>query len=246
MNRYYYDLHVHSCLSPCADNDMTPNNIAGMATLCGLQIVALTDHNTTKNCPAFFTAAKRHGIIPIAGMELTTAEDIHLVCLFERLEDACRFGDAVEQRRILLPNRPDIFGEQLITDGEDEVVGEEDALLSNATTISVDEAPCLVHEYGGVCFPAHVDREANGLIATLGDFPAVHAFDGAELHDPRREEEYRARFTALRSIPLIFGSDAHYLWDIREAECYYDLEDEPYSSDFVRAQLFRAWKGDLS
>ena len=83
MNRYYYDLHIHSCLSPCGDNDNTPNNIAGMATLCGLNIVALTDHNSCKNCPAFFAAAKKYGIIPIAGMELTTSEDIHIVCLFE-------------------------------------------------------------------------------------------------------------------------------------------------------------------
>ena len=244
MNRYYYDLHVHSCLSPCADNDMTPNNIAGMATLGGLQIVALTDHNTVKNCPAFFTAAKRHGIIPIAGMELTTAEDIHLVCLFEHLEDACRFGEAVEERRILLPNRTDIFGEQFIMDGEDEIVGEEENLLSNATTITVDEAPRLVHAFGGVCFPAHIDREANGLISTLGDFPIEHEFDGAELHDVRRTEEYRARYRALANIPIVSGSDAHYLWDIREAECYYDLEDEPYSGEYVRAQLFQRWKGE--
>ncbi|MBR4768186.1 MAG: PHP domain-containing protein, partial [Lachnospiraceae bacterium] len=73
MNRFTYDLHVHSCLSPCADNDNTPNNLAGMATLNHIEIMALTDHNTTKNCPAFFEAAKRYGIIPVPGMELTTA-----------------------------------------------------------------------------------------------------------------------------------------------------------------------------
>ena len=97
MNRYYYDFHIHSCLSPCADNDMTPGNIAGMAALAGLQIVALTDHNSCRNCPAFFAAAKKYGIIPIAGMELTTAEDIHVVCLFERLDDALRFNDEVDR-----------------------------------------------------------------------------------------------------------------------------------------------------
>ena len=85
MKSYYYDLHMHSCLSPCADDDNTPANIAGMATLAGLEIVALTDHNTTANCPAFFEAAKKLGLIPIAGMELTTSEDIHVVCLFEYL-----------------------------------------------------------------------------------------------------------------------------------------------------------------
>ncbi len=86
MNRYFYDFHLHSCISPCADNDMTPSNIAGMASLVGLNILALTDHNSVKNTPAFYEACKRFGIIPIAGMELTTAEEIHVVCLFETLE----------------------------------------------------------------------------------------------------------------------------------------------------------------
>ena len=125
MNRYYYDFHIHSCLSPCADNDMTPNSIAGMAALAGLNLVALTDHNSCRNCPAFFAAAKRYGIIPIAGMELTTAEDIHMVCLFESLEDALAFGEAVDRRRIRIPNRTDIFGDQLLVDENDEVRGNE-------------------------------------------------------------------------------------------------------------------------
>ena len=94
MSRYTYDLHVHSCLSPCADNDNTPNNLAGMAVLNNIQILALTDHNSCRNCPAFFTACKRYGIIPIPGMELTTSEDIHVVCLFPELEDALE--DALE------------------------------------------------------------------------------------------------------------------------------------------------------
>ena len=122
LNKYYYDLHIHSCLSPCGDNDSTPNNIAGMATLCGLNIVALTDHNTCKNCPAFFAAAKKYGIIPIAGMELTTSEDIHVVCLFEELSDALLFDAFVENNRIKVKNRPDIFGEQIVLDENDEPV----------------------------------------------------------------------------------------------------------------------------
>ena len=85
MKRYYYDLHIHSCLSPCADDENTPNNVAGIASLSGLNIIALTDHNSTANCPAFFAACERFGITPIAGMELTTSEDIHVVCLFEEL-----------------------------------------------------------------------------------------------------------------------------------------------------------------
>lgn len=222
---------------------MTPNNIAGMATLCGLQIVALTDHNTTKNCPAFFAAAKRQGIIPVAGMELTTAEDIHVVCLFEHLEDAMRFGDAVDARRIRIANRADVFGDQLVMDAMDEVVATEPDLLSNATDITVDEAPELVHNFGGVCIAAHIDREANGIVSTLGAFPEEHAFDGAELHDAQKTDAYRQRFPVLEGLLTVTGSDAHYLWDIREKEAYFELEDEPYSGDFVRQQLFLILKG---
>ena len=97
MNRYYYDFHIHSCLSPCGDDDMTPANIVGTATLAGLNIVALTDHNTAKNCPAFFKFAKKCGIVAVAGMELTTSEDIHIICLFEKLDDAMSFDKEIEK-----------------------------------------------------------------------------------------------------------------------------------------------------
>lgn len=244
MNRYYYDFHIHSCLSPCAENDMTPNNIAGMAALAGLNLVALTDHNSCRNCPAFFAAAKKQGIIPIAGMELTTAEDIHVVCLFEHLEDALAFGEEVEQKRIRIKNRVDIFGEQLILDGEDKLVGTEEFLLSNATEITVEQAPTLVKKHGGICFPAHVDREANGIIATLGTFPETPAFSWAEFHDAARIEPYRQTYPRLVGVRAVVGSDAHYLWDIRDAEQYFELDDEPYSGDLVRARLFCKLRGE--
>ena len=137
MPKYYYDLHTHSCLSPCGDEDNTPNNIAGMASISEIDIVALTDHNSSKNCAAFYTAAEKYGIIPVAGMELTTAEDIHVVCLFENLADALDFDKYVENNRYLIKNKPEFFGEQLILDGEDNVIGNEENLLTNATFISI-------------------------------------------------------------------------------------------------------------
>ena len=238
MNRYFYDFHIHSCLSPCADNDMTPNNIAGMSVLAGLQIVALTDHNTCKNCPAFFEAAKKNGLIPIAGMELTTAEDIHLVCLFEELNEAMSFSDDVHTHRCLIKNRTDIFGDQFITDGDDNIIGTDEYLLSNATDLTIEDAAELVKQYNGVCFPAHVDRESNGVIAILGSFPDDPHFDCAEFHDSDKQAEYAEKYTNLKDKVLLTSSDAHYLWDIRDKEAYFELEDEPYSSVFVRHKLF--------
>ncbi len=236
MSRYYYDLHIHSCLSPCGDNDNTPNNIVGMGVLNGLQIMALTDHNTCRNCPAFFEAAKRQGIIPIPGMELTTAEDIHMVCLFPTLEQAMEFDRAIQERRILIPNRTDIFGDQYVMDGQDEIVDIEPHLLSNATTVSVEEAPVLTERYGGVCYPAHIDRQANGIIATLGFLPPDMHFPTVELHDGEKEAEYRRQHIGA-ATRVVVGSDAHVLWDIREKDAWLEIPDEPYSSALVRANL---------
>ena len=239
MNKYFYDFHIHSCLSPCADNDMTPNNIAGMAVLAGLNIVALTDHNSAKNCPAFFKAAKKNGIIPVAGMELTTAEDIHLVCLFEHLEAALEFDNFVSSHRILVPNRVDIFGEQLILDENDETIGVDDYFLPNATDIMIDDAPRLVREYAGICYPAHIDREANGVISTLGIFPDAPLFKCAEFYDPQKKEEYLERYPEVKKRKILVSSDAHYLWDIRDKSAFLEIEDEPYSSALVRKELFK-------
>lgn len=238
MMRYTYDLHNHSCLSPCADNDNTPNNIAGMAYLSGIKIVALTDHNTVKNCPAFFEAAKRYGIIPVAGLELTTSEDIHLVCLFEELSSALKFDAYLQKRRVLIKNRTDIFGDQLILNGEDEVIGRDEHLLSNATTISLDEAPELIRSYGGVCYPAHIDRDANGIIAILGTIPPTPHFDAVEIHSADKVAQYRENY-GLSDKLIIVSSDSHYLTDINESNNYFELEADPDSPDEVRRELFR-------
>ena len=240
--RYSYDLHVHSCLSPCADNDNTPNNIAGMAHLSGIKILALTDHNTAKNCPAFFDAAERYGIVPVAGMELTTSEDIHVVCLFKNLDSALSFDTFLQSRRILIKNRTDIFGEQLILNGEDEVIGEEENLLPNATAISLDEAPILVRSYGGICYPAHIDRDANGIVAILGTVPKTPIFGCVEIRDAKRIPEYKEKY-GLSDKLFIVSSDSHYLTDIDETNNFFELDTDSESSDEIRNALFKLLEG---
>ena len=238
MRPYYYDLHIHSCLSPCADDDMTPNNIAGMSVLKGLQMVALTDHNSCKNCPAFFDACKKQGIIPIAGMELTTAEDIHLVCLFERLEDAMEFDGAVSKHLMNVENKPEIFGNQLIMDSEDEITGTESKLLIAATDLMIDDAIKLAKSFGAHVHPAHIDRESNGIIAILGDVPPEYGFDCLEFNNHERIREIMENYPATQGKKLVVSSDAHHLWDINEADNYITIDDEPYSSSLVRKRLF--------
>lgn len=221
MKKYYYDLHIHSCLSPCGDDDSTPNSIAGMGELNGLNIMALTDHNTCKNCPYFFEAAANHGILAVAGMELTTAEEIHVICLFENLENALAFEKELEPMRFLIENRTDIFGNQLICDSEDNILSTEKYLLSNATMLSFDDAPDLVKKFGGVCYPAHIDRDSNSVTAILGGLPQDSGFKFAELHDKSKADKFKDT-----NCEFIVSSDAHYLWDISEKENYFLLPDD--------------------
>ena len=239
MRRYFYDLHLHSCLSACADNDNSPANLAGMAKLSGLDIVALTDHNTTANCPAFFKACEELEIVAVGGMELTTSEDIHVVCLFPTLEAAMAFGEEMDAHRTKIPNKKHIFGDQLIMNEDDEVIGEDPYLLSVATDVSLEDVPDFVARHGGVCYPAHIDRQSNSVITTLGTFPPTPEFSLFELHDGQKEDEMRERY-ALGGKKMICSSDAHRLEDVRDGEYSILLEDGLTTPQQVRDALFRA------
>ena len=155
-----YDLHLHSCLSPCGDTDMTPNNIVGMAKLLGYDIIALTDHNSCLNTPAAVKVGQRLGVTVVPGMELCTREEAHVVCLFPTVEAALAFGERVREKSPEILNRPEIFGEQLVLDEEDQVIGKEEKLLIAAADIGIYEVLPLARSYGGTAFPAHVDKDS--------------------------------------------------------------------------------------
>jgi hypothetical protein len=216
MSGFYYDLHLHSCLSPCGDPDMTPNNIVGMAKLKGLDVIALTDHNTCRNCGAAAAAGERLGVLVLPGMELCTAEDIHVVCLFENLLQAGAFSDMVYPLLPDIKNRPDIFGEQTVMDGLDNVTGSEEKLLLNAANIGVNRVKNLAASFGGAAFPAHVDRQAGGIIGVLGAIPPEAGFSSAEISAACDEKEFFRKNPELYKYNIFKNSDAHYLWQISE------------------------------
>lgn len=166
--KFFYDLHLHSCLSPCGSEDMTPADLAAMCALAGLDIVALTDHNTCGNCAAFCRAAEARGLLALAGMELCTAEEIHVICLFPDTGRAEEFGRLVYGRLPPIANRPEIFGRQLYMDDGDGVLGEEPRFLGGASSISLAEVPGLAASCGGTAFPAHIDRPSFSLLGVLG------------------------------------------------------------------------------
>ena len=212
-----YDFHIHTCLSPCGDNDMTPANIIGMAALKGLNAIAITDHNSSLNAGAAMKLGEENGIMVIPGMELTTEEEAHVLCLFYALEDALDFSEYVYSRLLPIKNNPAVFGHQFICDENENTTGEIENLLINATSIGFSDVSKELKPYNGVMIPAHVDKSTTSVISNLGfippdsDFTTFECKNLANLHKLRREHPY------LEKCNVITDSDAHYLWDINEA-----------------------------
>ena len=204
---------------------MTPANIAGMAAVKGLDIIALTDHNSCRNCGPCMRAAEEYGVLCIPGMEMTTAEEVHAVCLFRTLEAALAFDEYVYGRLLKVPNKEKIFGEQLLYDENDNIIGHEPNLLINATDISFDEVWGLAKSCGGVMFPSHLDKTTTSLISNLGFIPPDSEFVTAEVKDLSKLHGLKKDHPYLDSCRIISNSDAHYLEDIREPSLTLELPE---------------------
>jgi len=238
------DLHVHSALSPCADDDCTPGNLVAMAALKGLAVIAVTDHQSCGNLRAVEARARAAGLVAVPGMELETSEEIHLVCLFPTIDDALAFERVVRASMPDLPNRPEIFGRQWLFDEEDDVVGEEPRLLHIASGIGVEEAFRRVDALGGVVVPAHVDRESYSLLSTLGAIPPDLPVGWVEISALCDEQALLARHPDLAGHPLLRSSDAHRLGEILEPCMMLDVDgfDPAKTGVFTVLRALRAKK----
>lgn len=211
-----YDFHIHSCLSPCADDDMTPTNIVMMAALKGLDVIAITDHNSCRNCKATIEIGKKNDIIVLPGMELTTSEEVHVICLFAELEHAMRFDSYVYERLIKVKNKESIFGNQIVVDEEENELEREEYLLINATTIGFSEVYELVTAYHGVMIPAHIDKNSNSVISNLGFLPPDSSFSCVELSELGNRDSLLDSNPYLYQCRVISDSDAHSLGQMNE------------------------------
>lgn len=218
----FVDLHIHSCLSPCADDEMTPANICNMAMLKGLDAIAVTDHNTARNLPAVKAAADTCGLFLLPGMEITTAEEVHLLGYFPEVQLAVEVGEYFSSHLPPMENRPDFFGRQLIMDEMDQVIGEERRMLIGATDLSLEECTRYIRSHGGIAVPAHINRGSNGLLINLGMMPLSPSFPVVEVsrHLPVPEG-------VLTGRRVLHSSDAHRLEDMAERE--YELDTDRFS-----------------
>ncbi|WP_026485857.1 PHP domain-containing protein [Caldanaerobius polysaccharolyticus] len=211
----YVDLHIHTALSPCASDDMTPNNIVNMALLKGLDAIAVTDHNSSLNVRAVVQVAKgRIKVIP--GMEVQSREDVHILCLFDSCEGAERFQEVIYRHLPPVSNREEIFGRQLIMDCNDDIVGVEDRLLLNAVNLSVEDICALSRDCGGISIPAHVDRQGFGMLYQLGFIPDNLLFTHLEVSRHCDIPDFLRAHPELMKYHIIKSSDAHQLGDILE------------------------------
>lgn len=160
---------------------MTPNNIVNMASLLGLDLIAVSDHNTALNLPAVFSVAKQVGLTVIPAIEANTAEEVHVLCLFPELEDALSCSDEFYQHLPPVFNRPDIFGAQVIMDQEDRPIGTVDKLLINALDLGLEALIDMVKKHHGLAVPAHVDKSSYSILANLGYIPPEYGFTCIEV-----------------------------------------------------------------
>lgn len=203
-----YDFHIHTALSPCAENSMTPNNIVNMALLNELDAIAITDHNTCENVKSVMQVAQETGLIVVPGMEIETREEIHVVCLFPDLETAVKMQGYVYDKLPTLSNKAKIFGEQLLMNADDDITGQRERLLVQATELSLNELYHLIQNLNGAFIPAHIDRPSYSIISNLGMIPN-------NLHIPTLEISRHVQYDSyIKKYPdhsILQSSDSHEL-----------------------------------
>ena len=201
------DLHLHSCLSPCGSLELSPRRLLEIGSRRGLQVMALTDHNSSLNCRAFAKLCPQFGIVPIFGMEATTTEEIHVLCLFTSLKASLEFGEYAYSILTPFMNNPDKAGDQVYVDEDDNIEGEVEYFLLGPLDLSVEEIGAKVAEYSGIVIPAHVDRQAFSMTSQLG---VVTHGPWTALECVRIPPATDGLPLDTLGFPLITSSDAHY------------------------------------
>ena len=216
LREYKTDLHIHTCLSPCADWEMSPCGIIQRCLDTGLDLIAVTDHNSGENAAAVMREGRRKGIFVLPGMEICSREEVHILAVFGELEQALTM-----QRFVYAgldgDNQPEVFGYQIVANEYSEVLGENPRLLIGSTRHGIEEIVRQTHAMGGLSVSCHVDRPANGIINQLGFIPPGLELDGVEVSYRVNLAKARELIPVIGALPCITSSDAHFLQDIGRA-----------------------------
>ena len=211
MKTFRADLHVHTVLSPCADIEMLPPLIIAEAMSLGINLIAITDHNATANISSVQKSALQSNITVLPGMELQTKEEVHVLCLFDTLDQVRELQKFVDQRLPPIKNNPDYFGTQIVVDENGDFIEIEERLLITSADVSIEEAFLKVQELEGILVPAHINRKANGLIEILGFVPSDLPFPALEISRHISPEIAFEKFPQIKGYDLIQNGDVHRL-----------------------------------
>ena len=221
----FYDLHIHSALSPCADDDMTPNNIVNMAKLKGLNLLAITDHNAIGQLSSIETILDNADISLVYGIEVETIEEVHILCYFKEYYQIELFYQALRPHLNKIRNDEVYFGKQLLFDANDQLIGKEENLLLTSVHWTLDELEEQVHLYKGAFVIAHVMDRLNSITTQLGFIPNSLCFDGIEVKSEEQKQVCIEMNPWVQDTIWLCNSDAHRLVDIHEAEFQIDAND---------------------
>ena len=223
------DLHIHSCLSPCASLAMSPRTIVARAQAAQIDCIGLTDHGCTENLPAMHYACLEAGLACLYGIEVTSAEEVHTLCLFDQLQPALDFGRMIYDSLLNFPNDPDKFGEQPIVNVDEEIIGFVDKLLFAASSISFFDLVSIALDAGALCIPSHIDRSYSGAISQLGFLPDL-PYSALEVVAPDIPD-------SARKWPVVRFSDAHHPDQIGQR--FTEVETESFSVSALRQAFLK-------
>ena len=230
------DLHIHTVLSPCADLEMTPVNIVEKAKGAGLNIIGITDHNSTLNAKLVKRLAAEQGILTLMGVEVTTKEEVHCLAFFEYENQLDEFQDYLEKNITKIPNKNGHFGYQPVVDEKENILQMVPYYLTSALTKGITDIQKFVYSLDGIFIPAHVNRPMNGLFSHLGFIPRNLEFDALGITGKTTEKHVRKHYVLENKISLIRNSDAHFI----------DQIGAGYSMFYINDLSFKGVKGALN
>lgn len=230
MTVYKADLHIHTVLSPCGDLEMSPKNIINKAKERGIDIIGITDHNSTLHGPLVNEIGQREGVFVMMGVEVTTKEEAHCLAFFENDFYLSEFQEFLDDSLPDIPNKVEIFGYQVVVDEEENILRQIDRLLISAINKSVEEVEKKVHDLGGIFIPAHVDKRKNSLISQLGFIPLDLKYDALEFSKHVNKDEFFKKNDYLKGVKFISSSDAHYIDDVGSVFTEIDCEELSFNA----------------
>ena len=231
LTEFKVDLHVHTCLSPCAELDMLPGLIVKEAVKAGLDGIVICDHNSAENVSALKKAGAEKGLVVFGGIEICTVEEVHVLGLFEEDDSLFKMQETV-YKNLFGENDDKYFGEQLVVDENGRLQGVNGRLLIGSVSLSVDEVVDLIHGFGGLVIASHVDRQAFSIIGQLGFIPKGLLVDAVEISCRCADSEI-SNYESY-GFPIVRSSDAHFLSDIGKGFTRFYLEEFSFS-EMVKA-----------